>query len=374
MPIACDPRGAQYHSALDGFRLLPTAKATRMSTILNWGILGAGTIARTFAQGVARTTTGRVIAIGSRSQVKADLFADALNLPHRHGSYEALLADPRVQAVYIATPHPEHAEWAIKAARAGKHILCEKPIGLNLAEATSIVEAARAHDVFLMEAFMYRCHPQTAKLVELLKDGAIGEVKLIEASFGFRAPFDATQRLWANELGGGGILDVGCYPVSMARLIAGAATGKDFAEPIAVSGAAHFNAVTRVDEYAVANLTFPGGIIASLATGIAVEMENVVRIFGTEGHLVVPNPWMPSNHGGTETILLHRTAKKETREVKIETPNWLYALEADTVAANIGRRQASSPAMSWQDTLGNMKTLDQWRRAVGLVYDAEKSS
>lgn len=158
------------------------------TTTLNWGILGAGAIARTFAQGVAHaaSTAGQVIAVASRSRDKAEQFGQALGIPRRYGAYEQLLADEQVQAVYIATPHPQHAEWAIKAAAAKKHILCEKPIGVNLDEAKAIVDAARAHDVFLMEAFMYRCHPQTRQLVDLVKYKEIGDVKMIQAAFGFR--------------------------------------------------------------------------------------------------------------------------------------------------------------------------------------------
>ena len=343
-----------------------------MSKTLNWGILGAGAIAKTFAKGVARTTGGKVIAIGSRSQGKADLFGDELGIARRYGSYEALLADAEVEAVYIATPHPEHAEWAIKTAEAKKHVLCEKPIGMNFGEAMAIVEAARDNDVFLMEAFMYRCHPQTQKLVELVKQKAIGDVRLIQATFGFRMPFDPKQRIWANELGGGGILDVGCYPVSMVRLIAGAATGRDFADPISVCGAGHLHPITRADEYAIASLQFAGGIVATVATSVGLEQENVVRIYGTEGYIFVPNPWLPGSDGLDTKILIYSNGQPEPREIAVETPNWLYAIEADTVAAHIDLRQAPAPAMSWDDTLGNMKTLDQWRQAIGLTYDAEK--
>ena len=343
-----------------------------MSKTLNWGILGAGAIAKTFAKGVARTTTGKVIAIGSRSQGKADLFGDELGIARRYGSYEALLADAEVEAVYIATPHPEHAEWAIKTAEAKKHVLCEKPIGMNSGEAMAIVEAARDNNVFLMEAFMYRCHPQTQRLVELIRDKAIGEVRVIQATFGFQMAFDPKQRIWANESGGGGILDVGCYPVSMVRLIAGAAIGRDFSDPISVCGAGHLHPVTRVDEHATASLQFRSGIIATVSTGIGVELENVVRIYGTEGYIRVPNPWLPGNDGLGTKILIYANGNPTAREIAVESPNWLYALEAEAVAAHIDFRQAPSPAMSWDDTLGNMKTLDQWRQAIGLTYEAEK--
>lgn len=343
-----------------------------MATTLNWGIIGAGGIAKTFAKGLANSKTGKLLAVASRSQEKADKFGQELNVPRRYGSYEALLADKDVQAVYIATPHPMHAEWAIKAAEAGKHILCEKPIALNHAEAMTIVEAAVANDVFLMEAFMYRCHPQIAKLVELIREKAIGEVRIIQATFSFHAGFNPESRLWKNDLAGGGIMDVGCYATSMARLVAGAAMGKDFADPISVSGAGRLSPQTHVDEYAVGVLKFPGDIVATIATGVGLNQDNTVRIFGTEGNIVIPSAWIPAREGGTVRIIVKKNSEKEPREIVIENKDWLYAMEADAVAANLDKRQAPSPAMSWGDTLGNMQTLDQWRQAIGLVYDAEK--
>src|SRR5947209_4519922 len=156
-----------------------------MEQRLQWGILGTGRIAHIFARGLAASQTGVLIAIGSRTQASADAFGEGVGAVRRHGSYDGLLADPAVQAVYIATPHPMHAEWAIKAAEAGKHILCEKPLALNHAEAMAVIEAALRHDVFLMEAFMYRCHPQTAKLIELIRSGVIGSVRVIQVTFSF---------------------------------------------------------------------------------------------------------------------------------------------------------------------------------------------
>ncbi len=342
-----------------------------MSDTLAWGIIGTGAIAGTFARGLTGSRTGRLVAVGSRGQVSADRFGKGFNVPRRYGSYEELLADKEVQAVYIATPHPMHAEWATRAAEAGKHVLCEKPIGLNHAEAMAIVEAARRSDVFLMEAFMYRCHPQTARLVELIRERAIGEVRVIQAAFSFYCPFDAESRLFANALGGGGILDVGCYCTSMARLVAGAATGEDSAEPIEVKGVGHLGR-TGVDEYAVASLRFPGDIIANLTSGVAVNQESVVRIFGTGGHIFVPSPWIPAADGGTTRILVHRNGQSEPQEIAIMSEKGLYSIEADTVAAHLDKRQAPWPAMTWDDTLGNMKTLDKWRESIGLVYDVEK--
>ncbi len=342
-----------------------------MTSTLNWGILATGAIARTFAKGVAKSKYGKLAAVASRSQEKAQAFATELGVPRAYGSYEALLADADVQAVYIATPHPLHAEWAIKAAEAKKHILCEKPIGLNHAQAMAIVEAARANDVFLMEAFMYRCHPQIKKLVELIRAKAIGDVRMIQATFSFHAGFSADGRLFSNSLGGGGILDVGCYCTSISRLIAGAAIGKDFAEPIDVKGVGHLGQC-GTDEWAAAVLRFPGDIVAQLAAGVSVNQDNSVRISGTEGSIIIPSAWIPAREGGAVKLVVHGKGQNQPEEIVIETSDYLYAMEADTVAENIERRQAPSPAMSWDDTLGNMRTLDLWRQSFGFVYDAEK--
>ncbi|MDB5300270.1 MAG: oxidoreductase domain protein [Phycisphaerales bacterium] len=341
-----------------------------MAADLNWGILGTGGIAKAFARGVAESATGRLVAVGSRSQKSAEEFAAQFNVPHRHGSYETLLADPQVHAVYISTPHPCHKEWAIKSAEAGKHILCEKPIGVNAAEASAMIDAARRHDVFLMEAFMYRCHPQTHRLVELLRQKVIGDVRAIQATFSFAVPFDASSRLLSNDLAGGGILDVGCYPVSMARLVAGVANGRNFAEPIELQAVGHLG-TTGVDEYTAAVLKFPGDIIAQLSAGVQVEQENTVRIYGTKGHIHLPTPWAPARNGGMSKFFVHHAGEEHPQEIVTGPTPFLYSIEADLVAESIPRRQAAPPAMSWDDTLGNMRTLDQWRKAIGLRYRFE---
>ena len=338
-----------------------------MTTKLKWGIIGAGSIARKFAHGLAGSKTGTLAAVGSRSIESAKKFTSEFPAT-AHGSYEALLADPEVQAVYISTPHPMHAEWAIKTAEAGKHILCEKPLAMNHAEAMTVIEAARKNDVFLMEAFMYRCHPQTAKLVELIKNKVIGDVLLINATFGFRAGYNLEGRLMKNALGGGGILDVGCYCTSGSRLIAGAAVGKSFDEPVEFCGTGSVGKESRVDECAIASLKFSSGIVAQIGTAVRVNMENNIRISGTEGSIVVPSPWVVTREPGFSKIIIFKNGVPE--EVVVESEKDIYAYEADHVAGHIDKRQ--SPAMSWDDSLGNMRMLDQWRRSLGLVHDMEK--
>lgn len=343
-----------------------------MADKLRWAIIGAGAIAQTFARGVAASRAGELLAVGSRTQATADQFGDDFGIPRRYGTYEAVLADADVDAVYVSTPHTFHAEWAIRAAEAGKHLLIEKPLGINHAEAMAVVEAARRNDVFLMEAYMYRCHPQTARLVELIREGVIGEVRVIEASFGFDIGERPDHRLLEHGLAGGGMLDVGGYPVSISRLISGAALGVDFADPIEVHGAGHIGETSRVDEWAVGTLRFPGDIVAQVMCGIRVPAENGVRIMGTKGQITVPAPWTLRGASWTSRILVQVYGEDEPREVTVEGGADPWSIEADTVAAHIEARQAAAPAMSWADTLGNMQTLDRWRAAVGLVYDKEQ--
>jgi predicted dehydrogenase len=347
----------------------------RMTQRLRWGILSTGKIAAVFARGVAGSRHGVVVAVGSRTAEAARQFAGehGIEAAHAHGSYEALLADEAVDAVYIATPHPQHIEWALKAAAAGKAILCEKPVALNRADAAQMIAAARAHGVLFMEAFMYRCHPQTARVAALIREGAVGRVGLVQASFGFRVEFDATSRLWNRELGGGGILDVGGYPVSYARLIAGANAGQAFAEPTAVHGAGVLHAETHVDAYAAAQLTFAGGMIAHVSCGVGLTQENVVRIHGTGGTLLVTRPYAPGLKIEPTTITLHRAGVVQPEEITITPDRDLYAYEADAFAEAYAAGRREVAAMTPEDTLGNMAVLDAWRRDVGVVYAGETS-
>jgi predicted dehydrogenase/aryl-alcohol dehydrogenase-like predicted oxidoreductase len=342
-----------------------------MDERLDWGILGAGAIARTFARGVAHSKRSRVAAVGSRTAEGAGAFAAEFPGVRAHGSYPSLLADPGVTAVYIATPHPQHVEWVVKAAEAGKHILCEKPLGMNHAEAMVAAEAARANGVLLMEAFMYRCAPVTARLVELVRGKVCGEVKAIQATFSYRAGFDPNLRHFSNALGGGGILDVGCYPVSFSRLVAGAADGRRFSDPTEVKGIAQLNALTGVDEVASAVLHFANGIVAQVATGVSVNQDNSARVYCTDGWIHLPWSWIPAREGGAERILVHR-AGEQPREEVVETSEWLYGIEADSVAEALSSGAREVPFMTVADTLGNMAALDAWRRSAGLIYEAEK--
>ena len=340
--------------------------------LLGWGIIGPGSIADRFAAALPQSRTGRLVAVASRDPGRPGLAERFPGVPILAG-YETMLADPRVEAIYIATPHPMHAEWAIRAAEAGKHVLCEKPLAVSAAAAEAMIAAARRSGTFLGEAFMYRLHPMTAKLIELVRTQAVGELRMIRDSIGFTMAYDPASQLFANDAAGGAILDVGCYPMSMARLIAGAAAGRPFVDPLAVSGVAAFRD-TGADDWGAATMAFPGGVIGTATISLGVAQENVLRIYGTEGWIEVASYWFGSGReGGTGKIVIHRT-DRGPETVAVREPGWLYAFEIDAAgeAIRAGKQQFDPPGMTWADTLGNMGALDAWRQSVGLVYDFEQ--
>jgi predicted dehydrogenase len=348
-----------------------------MTAKLNWGILTTGWIARKFATDLRQSRTGRLAAVGARRLADAERFAADFGGARAHGSYEALLADPEVQAVYIGTPHPLHKEWALKAIAAGKHVLCEKPLTLNLADTQSVIDAARARGVLLMEAYMYRCHPQTLKLVELVRSGAIGELRLIRASFNVLRDFDPEHRIFKRALGGGAILDLGCYPVSFSRLIAGAAASAGasaaptlpFAQPVEFHATGRRHPLTQTDDYAAAAVKYPGDIIAELSCGLTVVHDISARIYGSKGWLDVPTPFFPGLDGKTDRFFLHRPGTSAPEEFTFPSSVGLYAHEADAVAEAIAHGAREVPQMTWADTIGNTAVLDAWLAAVGVNYD-----
>jgi predicted dehydrogenase len=341
-----------------------------MTTKLNWGIMTTGWIARKFVTDLKQSRTGVFTAVGARKLADAEKFAQDFGGARAHGSYDALLADPEVQAVYIGLPHPQHREWAVKAAQAGKHILCEKPLTLNRADTQQIIDAAKKHNVLLMEAYMYRFHPQTLKLVELVRSGVIGELRLIRASFNVICNFDPEHRMFKKELGGGAILDLGCYPVSFSRHIAGAVQGKVFVEPLEFHGTGHIHPVAGTDDFATAVARFPGGIMAELSCGSLVLNDNSVQLHGTKGWIDVPNPFTPGLLGQAEEIFVHRSGATAPEKIGIASPGLgLYAYEADAVAEAIARGESEVPLVTWADMLGNATLMDAWLAAVGIKYD-----
>lgn len=321
---------------------------------VRWGILGTGRIARAFARGLTFSATGKLMAVGSRQQSTAESFGEEFSLERRYGTYEALLSDPEVEAIYISLPNDLHAEWAKKCAAAGKHILCEKPLAVSREEAESMITAARDADVFLMEAFKDRCHPQMALIKKLVDDGAIGQVRLIDVTFQFTMGAHYDDIRYVDPKGGGAIMDVGCYAAEFVRLITGT-------EPEFVTGVAKLHPTLGVDEWALANLRFPNDILASLQCGFQVPVHRIGHIWGERGSITLPNIWGP---GHDDAIIRIERTGEPMEELSLADGANLFALEADTVARYLDERQA--PTMNWADSLGNMAVLDAWRRAVGM--------
>lgn len=338
-----------------------------MTHPLRWGILGTGNIARQFAAGMAGSKRGVLRTVGSRDAAKAQAFAHTHGVPVAHGSYDAVLDDPQVDAVYISLPNSMHCQWTLKALAAGRHVLCEKPLASNESEVTRMFDAAKAANRLLVEAFMYRSHPLLKAVRAEVAAGAIGEVRMVRASFCFRLINTEGNVRFNSELAGGGIMDVGCYCVDFIRQFAGS-------QLQAVHAVARLHA-SGVDDMAAGVLMFPGGVMGSFTCGMAMQADNTACISGTEGYIEIPVPWKPPAQGARYAIVRGTPPKMEkamavkgpSREERtVDTDRPLYALEADDFAAAV--QDGTSPAISSDESIGNMRVLDQLRRQVGLAF------
>jgi len=326
-----------------------------MGNRLTWGILGTGRIAGQFAAGLKASDRCQLLAVGSRRPETGRDFAARFDIPAVHSSYEGALADPSIQAVYVSLPNGLHHEWTLKALRAGKHVLCEKPLATDLAQAQEMFNTARLTGRVLMEAFMYRCHPLTHALRRVVAEGGIGELKVIRTSFLFAAEKVEGNVRFDCALAGGSLMDVGCYCLSYARFFAGA-------EPQTIVGGGHLHAC-GVDDYAAGVLTFPGGIVSSFACGITVKADNTAHLEGTQGYVLVPLPWKPPATDASYT-LVDKDGKRHTTVVSAN--KHLYALEADAFAATV--LDGAPIPVSELDSLGNQQCLDTLRRQVGVKF------
>jgi predicted dehydrogenase len=325
------------------------------SDTIHWGILAPGNIAHQFADGLKATPGAKLLSVGSRSREKADAFADKYDAPKRHASYEALAADPDVHVIYIATPHPGHKEAALLCLAHGKAVLCEKPFTVNAKEAEEVIQSARAKDLFLMEAMWSRFFPAMAHVRKLLNDGAIGEPLMLQADFGFRAGVDPNSRLFSPALAGGGLLDVGVYPVSLSSMI--------FGTPSQIAGVAKIGE-TGVDELAAMSLLHPGGQVSSLTTGIRVNTPQEATILGSEGSIKLHAPWWK-----LAAITLNANGKSEEIALPYDGPGMNF--EATEVGNCLRAGKTESDILPLDETLSIMKTLDTLRAQWGLKYPME---
>jgi D-xylose 1-dehydrogenase (NADP+, D-xylono-1,5-lactone-forming) len=314
--------------------------------VLGWGLLGTARINRRVIPPLRASAGNRLVAVASRDVATADAYAKEWGIGRAHGSYEALLADPEIDAVYVPLPNHLHAEWTIRAARAGKHVLCEKPLALTLAEVDAMGAAAHEGGTVLAEAFMYRHHPQTLKVKELVDGGAIGAVRFVRGSFTFPLdrPDDFRRR---PEWGGGCLWDVGCYPLSFTRFLLGA-------EPAEVVGS-HVLGPTGIDETFAGQLVFPGGVLAQIDAGFRSAFRAQIEIAGAEGTIVVPQPWRPAG----QPIRIVRG--DETEEILVEGQD-RYLLEIEDLAECV--RTGRAPRVSLAESRGNVATIVALRESA----------
>jgi predicted dehydrogenase len=325
---------------------------------VRWGILGCGKIARKFAEGLRTAAGAELAAVGARSRAGADALAAEAGALRSHGSYEALVADPGVDAVYVATPHPMHRPHTLLALAAGKAVLCEKPFAVNAGEAREMAAEARRRRLFLMEAMWTRFLPALVRTRELLAAGRIGEVRLLQADFGFRAALDPGHRLFAPSLAGGSLMDVGVYLVSLAFFVIGRA-------PSRVVSLAHLGQ-TGVDEQAAAVLAWDQGELAVISSAVRTTTPQEATVIGTEGTLRIESAWWK----GTRLTLTRAGAAPET----IDTPmaGNGYGHEAEEVARCLEGGLLESPVMSLDESIRILEVMDGIRAQWGLRYPGER--
>ena len=330
-----------------------------MADQLRWGIMGAGSIAGTFAGELSQTDRGELVAVGSRAAASGEKFTAQYGGAVRVG-YDALLADPDVDAIYVTLPNTMHTQWSIKAMEAGKHVLCEKPFAGRVEDAQTMFDAAARTGMTLIEAFMYRTQPVIDKLLETVADGAIGQVKLIRSNFTFNRPADKNDLRYHPEMAGGSMMDVGCYCTNLSRAIVRAIGG---GEPSGHQAVMHRHE-HGVDDYAAGTLSWDNGVLATFTCGMTVLSDRTTFIGGEDGYIAIDSPWFSD---GTFKVVTGEILAGEAKVEVVEAPSpkGKYAMEAERFADAVA---GGEPWITAEDTLGNMRTLDALRTAAGLGF------
>lgn len=328
-----------------------------MSKKIRWGILGPGAIARKFAEGLSVLPDAELVAVGSRSQASADKFGDEYNVPRRHASYAALANDPDVDIIYVATPHAMHKENSLLCLNAGKPVLCEKPFTINAAEAREVIALARSKKLFLMEAMWTRFIPAVVKTRELIASGAIGEVRMLNSHFGFRAEPDERGRLNDPALGGGSLLDVGVYPIAFAHMVFGGA-------PERITSMAALDA-QGIDEQAGFLLGFAGGKLAVCSSAVSTVTPYDTFVLGTTGMIKVHAPFWCS-----ERISILREDQPD-EVIDCDRGGNGFNCEAAAAMQCLRDGQIEHPWMPLDESIAIMETMDTIRAQWGLKYPME---
>jgi predicted dehydrogenase len=301
----------------------------------------------------------KLVAVASRTQASADKFGDEFGVPHRHIGAAELARNAEVDVVYVATPHPMHKDNTLQCLAGGKAVLCEKPFAMNFLEAEEMVAAARAKNLFLMEAMWMYCFPAMAKVREIVNSGAIGEVRQVHSNFCFRADENESSRLLNPDLGGGALLDVGIYNVSLARMVYQR-------QPARIVSMAHLGE-TGVDEQSAVILGYDNGALAILTSAVRTDTCNEATIYGTDGYIKMPGEfWAPKK-------IIVKTSQSE-EEFAFDYVGEGYHYEAAEVMNCLRKGQLESSLVPLDTTLEIMKTMDSIRKQCGLVYPMEKDA
>jgi xylose dehydrogenase (NAD/NADP) len=308
--------------------------------VLNWGLLSTAHINRALITPLRASKRNKLLAVASRKQSTADEYASEWKIPRAHGSYDALIDDPEIDVIYNSLPNHLHAEWTIKALRAGKHVLCEKPIALTLQEVDAMISASRETGKVLAEAFMYRHHPQTLKVMELVNKGTLGELQAVRGVFTFTLKRENDIRS-KKETGGGSIWDVGCYPISYARTVMNAEPVEVFGWQIVGAGGA--------DVSFFGQIRFPNEHYAQFDCGFRSPDRSQIEIVGSQGTLTIPKPFKP---GRSENIYLEKGGQKETIKI-VGTELYIGEVEDMADAILLGR----SPRISLADSRNNTAVI-----------------
>ena len=335
---------------------------------IKWGILGTGAIAKAFADAL-QETEGELVAVASQSLKRAEDFSKPYNCTAIEG-YQSLILLPEVEAIYVATPHTSHFELSAECLRNKKAVLCEKPMTINATETMALIDISRKNNTLLMEAFMYKIHPQTQQVMKVIQENLTSPLS-IRAEFCFSVDVPESHRLVNKELGGGSILDIGCYPMSISRHAVGAVNGKNFMNPVSIEGQGELNS-QGIDLNASAKLVFEDGSLAEIKSATNLSSASDVEISDGKTTVVLNQPWHCGEFTERKSQITLKKSNGDEESIDITTDKGLYALEIDHFSENLKNHNTESDLIPHNDSHGNMIALDTWRKALKVVYDEDR--
>jgi len=323
--------------------------------MIHWGIIGTGNIANQFASDFKYVKLGKLVAVASRSKERADNFAKKYAIEKTYSSYESLIKDPSIDVIYIATPHTSHKEYTLLALNHNKNVLCEKPFAMNKSEVNEMIQLAKEKNLFLMEAMWMAFQPAFQQVQRWIHEGRIGKIKSIRAEFGFQPPYDLDSRLYNIDLGGGTLLDMGIYPLTLALYI--------FDKSPSDIQAMAYIGESNVDEQLSVNLKFEADQIAMLSSSFMSKFKDDAYIYGDKGYIHFPNFWYSKKAS--------LVTKTETIDYERTTPIFGYAYEADHVNQMLEEKKSQSDIVTHEKSMRIIKNMDSIRDIIGLKYPFE---